>query len=252
MPLKHHIATSFSRAAATYNSVATVQAEAATGLLNFYQMHSARQPKTILEIGCGTGILSEKLLVAYPDAAYIFTDIAEKMLHQHRTTVAHNGMYVVADGEHLPFTQKFDLIISNMTCQWFSTLWQSLEKLLENLNTGGVLCVNLLSNETFQEWRNALETAGAQGVGLQYPAASTIQNHAFSGCTTIQKWQKIQEHYPTRQHFTNALKNLGVQAANAVVSRAVLRKALAHFASQECTVTYSIHTLFIQKQGGTL
>jgi SAM-dependent methyltransferase len=159
----------------------------------------------------------------------------------------HNGMYVVADGEHLPFTQKFDLIISNMTCQWFSTLWQSLEKLTENLNIDGVLCVNLLGNETFQEWRTALETAGATDVGLKYPEASTIQNHAFSGCTTIQKWQKIQEHYPTRQHFTNALKNLGVQAANGVVSRAILRKALAHFASQEITITYSIHTLFVQK-----
>jgi SAM-dependent methyltransferase len=156
-------------------------------------------------------------------------------------------MYAVADGEHLPFTQKFDLIISNMTCQWFSTLWQSLEKLTENLKFGGVLCVNLLSNETFQEWRNALETAGATDVGLHYPAASAIQNHAFSGCTTTQKWQNIQEHYPTRQHFTNALKNLGVQAANAVVSRGVLRKALAHFASQEITVTYSLHALFIQK-----
>jgi malonyl-CoA O-methyltransferase len=247
MPLKHHIAASFSRAAATYNSVATVQTTAATDLLNFYQIHSAEQPQTVLEIGCGTGILSEKLLHAYPKATYLFTDIAEKMLHQHRATLNHNGVYVVADGEHLPFTKKFDLIISNMTCQWFSTLWQSLEKLLENLNTGGVLCVNLLSNETFQEWRAALETAGVTDIGLQYPKASAIQNHAFSGCTTIQKWQKIQELYPTRQHFTNALKNLGVQAANAVVSRGVLRKALAHFASQELTVTYSIHTLFIQK-----
>lgn len=247
MPLKHHIAASFSRAAATYNSVATVQTTAATDLLNFYQMHSAAQPKTILEIGCGTGILSEKLLAAYPDAAYIFSDIAEKMLHQHRATIQHNGMYVVADGEHLPFTQKFDLIISNMTCQWFNNVWQSLEKLTENLASGGVLCVNILGEETFQEWRTALETAGAQGVGLRYPEASAIQNHAFSGCTTTQKWQNIQECYPTRQHFTNALKNLGVQAANGVVSRGVLRKALAHFSSQKITLTYSIHTLFIKK-----
>jgi malonyl-CoA O-methyltransferase len=247
MTLKKRIAENFSRAATTYNRVATVQTTAATDLLNFYQIHSAGQPQTILEIGCGTGILSEKLLYAYPKATYLFTDIAEKMLHQHRATMQHNGMYVVADGEHLPLTQKFDLIISNMTCQWFNNVWQSLEKMIGNLASGGVLCVNLLSNETFQEWRNALETAGATDVGLQYPAASAIQNHAFSGCRTTQKWQKIQEHYPTRQHFTHALKNLGVQAANGVVSRGVLRKALAHFSSQKITITYSIHKIFIQK-----
>ena len=41
----------------------------------------------VLELGCGTGLLSRHLLAQYPDGNFVFTDLAKTMLEQCRLNI---------------------------------------------------------------------------------------------------------------------------------------------------------------------
>ena len=74
---KEKIRDAFSRSAATYDKESEVQAYIASELTRKLQEIS---PKTILEIGCGTGNLSKLLLDRYHPDSLVLNDISEKMI----------------------------------------------------------------------------------------------------------------------------------------------------------------------------
>lgn len=68
-------------AAEKYDQAATVQRVAAREL--FQRIHTCmagKKPMRILEIGCGTGLLTEHLRACWPDADILATDFAPNML----------------------------------------------------------------------------------------------------------------------------------------------------------------------------
>lgn len=63
----------------------------------------------ILDIGCGTGILTSK--IAKNAKLVVGTDVSKKMILKAKKKK--NVFYIIADAEHLPFKQKtFDIIVS--------------------------------------------------------------------------------------------------------------------------------------------
>lgn len=116
----------------------------------------------VLELGCGTGLLSRHLLAQYPDGGFVFTDLAKTMLEQCRFNVG-----VQARGR-ARFTQMdgnkpdaalgtFDLIATSMALHWLSDPVASLDALRSLLAPHGLLLFAALGPESFTEWRNVLE-----------------------------------------------------------------------------------------------
>lgn len=74
-------------------------------------------PKTILDLGAGTGLLTMYWAKKYPNAEYVLVDLADKMLDvaKLRFKEMNNVHYVVADyAKSLP-NGKFDAIISALS-----------------------------------------------------------------------------------------------------------------------------------------
>jgi malonyl-CoA O-methyltransferase len=74
---KRAVARHFSRAAATYDEAALVQADMARDLAVLCPALPAA-PR-LLEIGCGTGLFTDQLLALYPDASLTIVDISPAM-----------------------------------------------------------------------------------------------------------------------------------------------------------------------------
>src|SRR6266540_3731427 len=72
---------------------------------------SGLQPRSILDLGAGTGVTSERVLAAYPDARLIGIDESDEMLEHARRLVPAGDFRVARLEEPLP-DGPFDLVIS--------------------------------------------------------------------------------------------------------------------------------------------
>jgi len=205
---KLRIASAFGRQAASYDRAATVQAIVAARLA---QRIMARQPPPVpglLEIGCGTGLLSTHLARAFPRDPLLLTDISPAMLAQCRLRLGEHHAYQLLDGEHPEgVEQKFGLIASSLAVQWFTDLGSGLQRLGHLLAPAGRLHFATLGCDTFQEWR-AICGADAIYHGTHaYPAAAAMPWPAGFACDWAE--ERIIQHHASGTAFLRSLKNIG-------------------------------------------
>jgi malonyl-CoA O-methyltransferase len=145
----------FDRAAKNYDAAAILQREVGQRLYERLD-YITIQPKTVLDLGCGTGFLTQKLLKQYPKAELIALDIAVNMLKE---TQKCGGWFrkpklVCADAEALPLKNaSVDLMISNLMLQWCNDLPASFAEMRRVLKPNGMVLFSSFGTDTLKELR---------------------------------------------------------------------------------------------------
>ncbi len=203
---KQRVEAAFSQAA-QYDSAASVQAETARRLaLKLAALPVA--PARILEIGCGTGLLSRHLAAAFPAAQLTLTDISAAMLERCRARLGDGPAYRVMDGEAADSAMgNFDLIASSLAVQWFNDLPGSIARLMRLLAPQGRLIFATLGRDSLAEWRQAHEALGLACGLHDYPGADDFP--LPDGVTAGIGQEVIAAHYASGQRFARSLKTLG-------------------------------------------
>lgn len=151
----------FSRNAKTYDDYAVVQKEMSHKLISIIKTQS---PKRILEIGCGTGYLTNLIAREYPDAEIIAIDLAPGMIDVAKARLSDNNLdqnieFKCADAEADFPEGPFDLIISNATFQWFNHPDLMAIKILNSLSKDGQCLFSTFGSQTFNELGQAFRMA---------------------------------------------------------------------------------------------
>jgi malonyl-CoA O-methyltransferase len=158
---KARVAAAVTARAADYTGHASLQAQVADRLAACLPALAAPR---VLEVGCGTGFLTRHLLEAYPDGEFLITDLSEAMLEVCRVRLGGGDRrrvrFTVMDGEAPELAERFDLIASSMTLQWFADPARGLDRLHSRLDVGGHLVFATLGPESFPEWRRVLAAHG--------------------------------------------------------------------------------------------
>ena len=138
--LKRQIAGSFSLYSKSYDQYAQLQKKSAVSLINNITDCQKNLPDgPILEVGCGSGMLSETLARFYADRQLSFLDISSGMLNECRNRLQKLGYnhanfhFVEKDAETISDQEKYALIVSGLTFQWFNNLQTGIEKLFDAL-----------------------------------------------------------------------------------------------------------------------
>jgi len=103
---------------------------------NFY-------PKRILDLGCGTGNLTDQMLKKYPEAEIDALDISEDILNESRKRFNHtpNIRYIQADFKslHLP-PGSYDLIMSSIAIHHIEDAYKIIlyKEVFQALSPGGI------------------------------------------------------------------------------------------------------------------
>ena len=98
---------------------------------------------TVLDIGCGEGILQEKLS-PYQYARYVGVDISSKAVNQASERRDQKTSFVVADATTFHTDERFDVIIFNECLNYFARPLQSLTRYARLLNKDGVFLASTL------------------------------------------------------------------------------------------------------------
>ena len=171
---KAQIGAAFTAAAQRYDEGAHVQRLVASRLAARAGGEQIAPDSDILEIGCGTGLLTREIRKTWPDARLTATDIAPEMI---AATAGHDldARLMVMDGEAPNLgDERFDLILSSLTFQWFDDLPRALTRLHALLKPSGMLCFATMGAQSFANWRTAHEQAG-QSAGLRiYPTRDQL------------------------------------------------------------------------------
>ncbi len=171
---KPFVAANFSAAARSYDGWADVQKRAASDLLEALPANC--KPHRILDVGCGTGLLTRMLASAYPAAAITGLDLAPAMVEACRLQwpLDSGHRFVCADAEHYASDHLFDLIASNFAFQWFEDKNRAIAHLTRQFSIHGVFALSVPVAGTLTELDSAHQSAFARPfAGLTYPDPET-------------------------------------------------------------------------------
>jgi malonyl-CoA O-methyltransferase len=148
----------FSAAAGGYDAHADVQRDAAEKLL---RLIPDCEPERILDLGCGTGVLTELLAARWPHAAITAVDVAPGMIEALRARLPRAHAYV-ADIACLARNPVFDLVASNCALHWIIPFSAGIGRVAGQLAPGGIAAISVMLDGTLRELHEARNEAAPQ------------------------------------------------------------------------------------------
>lgn len=95
----------------------------------------------MMDLGCGTGTISQRVRESFPNVQITCLDISEKMLKMAKCKLGCTAECIEGNFEHYEFTESFDLIVSSLALHHLETeekLKNFYCKIYSALNPGGV------------------------------------------------------------------------------------------------------------------
>jgi malonyl-CoA O-methyltransferase len=199
----------FKKAIKTYNKNAVVQNIMAENLIqNILENCGEKFPK-ILEIGCGTGLFTEKIAKNLEFKEFYANDIVE----EHKNVVDKiipNSLFICEDIEKADIDTEFDLIVSNATFQWIKNL-EILQTKLKNISKkGSIIAFSTFGVENFKEIKEIT------GMGLKYKTSCEIKEIFKNFKLIYEKEEIIQLDFSSP---VNVLKHISKTGTNAVCAK---------------------------------
>ena len=106
---------------------------------------SRHEPRTLLDVGCGTGLLTRRIRRALPGASVVGCDFSHGMLRQAEEH-GHGHAWAHGDATSLPFRDGcFDTIVSTEAFHWFPDQPAAVAECFRVLAPGGRLVVALVN-----------------------------------------------------------------------------------------------------------
>lgn len=155
--MQSDIKTCFSKSARSYDTYAQFQLFAAQKLVDMIDII----PRHILDIGCGTGILTALLRQKFPNIRCTLLDISSEMLTVAKQKLGgHNIDYICASANNNTLIAKIitknniDMIVSNLCFQWFDDP----DFYIQTYQSYAPICISVLLENSFYQWYESVIT----------------------------------------------------------------------------------------------
>lgn len=229
---KKSVRLHFSKSARTYDTYAHIQKNMAHTLTSMLLGLAQQRKNTevrILDLGCGTGFLTEILLKYFPHSQITAVDIAPGMINRMKEKFSHRKTisYWCGDIEDEEFKkimarqEKYDIIVSNAAFQWINNLEYVMKTVVPKLNEKGIFGFSTFIAGTFEELHHVFRIA-SQKVGLEkeYVPGQVFQtkddllnlclNFFAKGNYQSQFLEEMRkEQFPSVKDFLYSIKKIG-------------------------------------------
>lgn len=213
----------------SYEKYAQVQEKVAQNLLEFFKKNTVkREFYSILELGCGTGLFTEKYSKFLKYNTLILNDLFNSEKHLKKINYTN---FLEGDMGNLRIPSS-DLILSSSAFQWI----ENLEELLEKVSTAETLCFSIYLKGNLIEIKNHFN------ISLNYKNANDLIKILSKFYRSIEYCEEsILDSYHTPIDALKSLKYTGVTGAFGKVSPGLIKS----FASS--SLTYNVGYFVCQR-----
>jgi len=146
--------------ARTYDEVSGPQQQWAADVLG--RLAAVRRDATVLDVGCGTGRVTEQLLELVPDGRVLAIDASQEMVALARRRLGERAQVWCQDVLELELEDTVDVVVSTATLHWVpdhDRLWRTLARALRG---GGVLEAQCGGEGNIARVREAIDAVAAE------------------------------------------------------------------------------------------
>jgi malonyl-CoA O-methyltransferase len=245
------IVKGFARAAGRYDAHAQVQYQCAGRLAAYIEANSRDlTPGAVLEVGCGTGIVSKRLPEIFAGRRLVISDVCPEMLNlcrqrleQGRGVARDELEFAVIDADHVATEKKYAAAVAAFTLQWMQQLEHTLQQLTAALLPQGRLFFSVPTAGSFPEWKQVCRAAGVTCTVNDLPDARQFRSFAQTAGMRLSLYEEnFPVHHPSFAEFLLSLKSIGAgtQTSHARLSVGEMRKLLAAAEGKPFTATYKV------------
>lgn len=202
---KHLIRSRFSRSLSSYNDSAYAQHHIAGRLcaMTAGQRKGNTSAGKVLEIGCGTGILTRLFITQFHPSELTLVDICPDVAPMFRDIEC---TFIAGDAEHCDLPSGQDMIISCSAIQWFEDQKAFLSRCSGLLNEKGMLAISTFGQD------NLRQIKAITGTGLEYTEPERLRETvASSGFRVIAlEEERIDLQFNSPEDILHHLKKTGV------------------------------------------
>ena len=199
--IKNHFEKSMDK----YNENAIVQTNLAKKLAT-ETSHFQSEYNSILELGCGTGILTQNIKENFSFENYYANDLTEKSKKYVDKIIPHN-QFIHGNAIKIKPPKKVDLIISNAMFQWFSNFDEIAKHCQTLLNKDGILAFTTFGTQNFSEIKDLT------GLTLKYISTDEIVQKLTPDYDVLHTEEYLQIlNFKTPLELLAHLKNTGVNS----------------------------------------
>ncbi len=192
----------FKKSLKTYDENAIVQKKMAKELINLLPK---KEYNKIFEIGCATGILTKEIGNKLIFSELYLNDIVEES-KKYVQEIYKECNFIAGDIENIDLNKKYNLIISNACLQWCPNIEETLSKLINALDDGGILAISIFGEDNLKEIKSIFN------IGNEISSISSMENFLNTQKIIAKKEDKIKIDFETPMEVLKHLKYTGTNA----------------------------------------
>ncbi len=242
----------FRCASKTYDIHATVQKHMADTLVDIAKKYLPLKNGHMMELGCGTGLLTKQILQHFTCDKYTANDLVLEVEENITKIVAEkstaNFNFISGDAENITFSSSLDVIWSGATIQWIEDLDTFFLRLSTSLNKGGYVAISSFDMDNFLEIKNLT------GKGINYKSMKEVIDFASKYFQILDNkaWHQ-QLWFKTPKDVLKHMRFTGVNAiSNAKWGKNDLEQFIVDYDLFKCAkgyvLTYNPFVLILQRK----
>ncbi|MGL5683451.1 MAG: malonyl-ACP O-methyltransferase BioC [Marinifilaceae bacterium] len=155
---KANIERAFSRNYNNYDEHARVQRMVAERTAYLFKKYRTENTKHILEIGCGTGLLTAEMQEMTDNGSLYINDLSVDVCNNtaNKFHIAPSNC-LPGDMETLSLPCTFDAVVSSSVFQWFTHPQEVIDKLADSLNEEGIMVIATFGENNMTELYDVLD-----------------------------------------------------------------------------------------------
>ena len=244
MSALHKIKNAFNKSKASYDLHSGLQSHVGDQLIQLLLavFHKQNLPR-IIDLGCGTGTNTQKLLDKIPVRELHAIDIADDLLKIAQQRLQGKNVHVYAHAFDQPFTvdNAFDIAYSNMALHWSVSFDKTIQSLHSQLNKHGIIVFSVPLTGTLSELQPHFS------VNSMAQAAEVTQILNQTGFDVLAEQSEVVTlRFPDTLAALRSLKQVGANTSHTVRDNRLSGKSLLRAVNIQ-QLTYNIGYFIARK-----